>query len=263
MRKFLLGTAALMVLASPAIAADMRIPTYKGPPAVVPAWSWTGCYVGGNVGGLWAHKEWINADPAFAASVGFPLNASYGTHDPNSWIGGVQAGCDYQLAGGFVVGIAGDYDWTDARASNANLVFGPNLIDQSRIKALASVTGRIGYAWDRFLGYVKGGGAWERDDYGFFAPSLGIIVATASETRGGWTVGIGGEYAFTDWLSAFAEYDYYNFGTRTNTLVCTQIICFQSPTPQTTLIDVKETKSVLKVGLNLRWGAYSSVVAKY
>ena len=38
--------------------------------------------------------------------------------------------------------------------------------------------------------------------------------ATAGETRGGWTVGVGGEYAFTNYLSGFVEYNYYDFGTR-------------------------------------------------
>jgi hypothetical protein len=74
---------------------------------------------------------------------------------------------------------------------------------------LASVTGRIGYGWDRFLGYVKAGGAWENADYNGLASATGLVVSTTSATFGGWTVGIGGEYAFTDWLSGFVEYDYY------------------------------------------------------
>ena len=57
MRKFLPGTAVLMALVSPAIAADMRAPVYKVPPPVVPVWSWTGCYVGGHAGGLWAEQK--------------------------------------------------------------------------------------------------------------------------------------------------------------------------------------------------------------
>ena len=55
MRKFLFATAALIALAGPAIAADMRLPVYKAP--VVPVWSWSGCYVGGHAGGLWAKSN--------------------------------------------------------------------------------------------------------------------------------------------------------------------------------------------------------------
>jgi len=47
MRKFLFATAALIALASPASAADMRLPVYKAPPPVAPVWSWSGCYLGG------------------------------------------------------------------------------------------------------------------------------------------------------------------------------------------------------------------------
>jgi outer membrane immunogenic protein len=243
MKKTLLATVALSALvAAPAMAADLAVkaPLYKAPPPVY-VYSWTGCYVGGNVGGLWAHKEWTDRD------IGVPL----GSHDANSWLGGVQAGCNYQFAGGWVVGIQADYDWTDAKGSNASTFFFGET-DQSRIKSLGSVTGRVGYAWDRFLGYVKGGGAWERDEYTIFSTFTGVAFATASETRGGWTVGVGGEYAFTDWLSGFAEYDFYGFGTRTNTFTGAFVAN----------VDVKETKSVFKVGLNWKFGG-GPVVARY
>ena len=82
----------------------------------------------------------------------------------------------------------------------------------SKVKGLSSVTGRVGYAWDRFLGYVKGGGAWEQDEYSWTSP--GFTIGTITQTRSGWTVGIGGEYAFTNNLSGFIEYDYYGFGTK-------------------------------------------------
>ena len=65
-----------------------------------------------------------------------------------------------------------------------------------------------------------------------------------SLTRSGWTVGIGGEYAFTNFVSGFVEYDYYNFGDRD--------VLFTGNTFSTFTFDIKETKSVVKVGLNLR-----------
>ena len=60
----------------------------------------------------------------------------------------------------------------------------------------ASVTGRIGYAWDRFLGYVKGGGAWERDETHF--NDFPAALRYGQRDRSGWTIGVGGEYAFTN-----------------------------------------------------------------
>src|SRR5262249_30047786 len=127
MRRILAATIGLaLLLAAPAMAADLAV---KGPPPPIRVFSWTGCYVGGHGGGLWAQEEWFNTEPAFGA-IG--IGGSYGAHDPKSWIAGAQAGCDYQSAGGFVAGIAGDYDWTDAKASNPNLLI-PGFSDQSRI----------------------------------------------------------------------------------------------------------------------------------
>jgi outer membrane immunogenic protein len=152
MRKFLLGTAALMALASPAISADMRLPVTKAPPPVVPVWNWSGCYVGGHAGGLWANSgEWIVRTPG-----GDFFGQSLGEHGLNGWVGGAQAGCDYQFAGGFVIGVQGDYAVADAEGSHDS-AREIGVAYHSKIKSLASVTGRIGYGWDRFLGYLKGG----------------------------------------------------------------------------------------------------------
>ncbi|HEX6216423.1 MAG TPA: hypothetical protein VFZ38_16430, partial [Vicinamibacterales bacterium] len=114
MRNFLSGTAALMVLAGPAMSADLKSPVYKARPSIMPAWSWSGCFVGGHVGGLWARStEWIVRTPNGAF-----FGQSLGGHDVDGWIGGAQAGCDYQFAGGFVIGIQGDYAWVNAQGSH-------------------------------------------------------------------------------------------------------------------------------------------------
>jgi outer membrane immunogenic protein len=167
-------------------------------------------------------------------------------------LGGGQAGCDYQFAGNWVIGIQGDYAWTDATGSHFDVVDGTT--DRTRIRSLSTVTGRIGYAWDRFLGYVKGGGAWERDNYDRLLLPANTFFAAASETRGGWTVGVGGEYAFTNYLTGFVEYNYYDFGNRTLT--------FFDVVGGFDNINIRERKSVIRGGLNFRWG-YGPVIAKY
>jgi len=248
MKKLLLAAAAFAALtAGAANAADLAVkaPLYKAPP-VVPVWSWTGCYIGGHVGGLWAKKDWTDRTPGDDF-----FGQSLGGHNANGWLGGAQAGCDYQFAGGFVIGIQGDYAWADAKGSNVDPIFGV-LNQETKVKSLATVTGRVGYAWDRFLGYVKGGGAWERDDYRVSVPAIpGIPDVSASQTRSGWTVGIGGEYAFTNFLSGFVEYNYYDFGTHDVTF-----------SDGLTTVGVKETKNVVRAGLNFRFGP-GPVVAKY
>jgi len=231
-----------------AMAADM--PVKAPPPAPVYAYSWTGCFFGGNGGGVWLRKEYSVA------------GATFGSHDANSWLAGVQVGCDYQFAGGFVIGIQADYDWMNAGGTHLDGLPGIlGVTHASSARSLASVTGRLGYAWDRFLLYVRGGGAWERDNYTLTVPAVvGAAVvpgfaATASETRGGWVIGVGGEYAFTNFLSGFVEYDYYGFGTRT--------VNFTNPNTLALIpIDIRERKSVLKAGLNFRFGG-GPVVARY
>ena len=114
MRNLLLGTVAIVALiAGPANAADLAVkaaPVYKAPPPVVRT-----------IAGPAATSAVMSAasgptriGPCAAAD---PILA-LGSHDADSWLGGVQAGCDYQFAGGFVIGIQGDYAWTDATGSN-------------------------------------------------------------------------------------------------------------------------------------------------
>jgi len=142
----------MLTLTGSAVAADL-----EPPPAEV--WSWTGCHVGGHAGWLGGHQQWVNKTQG-----GDFFGLSLGEHDQDSWVAGVQAGCDYQTAVGMVIGIQGSYAWTDAEGSHPS-ARETGVFYHSDVESLASVTGRIGYAWDRVLGYVKGGVGWERDDY--------------------------------------------------------------------------------------------------
>jgi outer membrane immunogenic protein len=253
MRKRFLAILALAALiTAPAIAADLRrpVPVYQPPPPPVlipiPIWTWTGCYVGGHVGGLWAGKEIVDVTP-----VGAVFGSS--DHNVNGWLAGVQAGCDYQFAGGWVTGIQADYAWTSAEASHVSQL-DPSLTIQTQIESVASATARLGYAWGRFLGYVKGGAAWERDNFNVFNNvTLATLAVSGDRRRSGWTVGVGGEYAFADYLSGFVEFNYYDFGSRD--------ITFSNGV----ILDVNETKSVLKAGLNFRFGGWGKtpVAARY
>jgi len=221
MKKFLLAQLAMVAwLGASANAADLyrAIPSRPPSPVMTP-FTWTGCYAGGNGGGIWTNPDWIYKLPPNP-------EVSLGIASVSGGLAGFQAGCNYQ-AMNWVVGLQGDYDWTSASESRTSMLF-PFVTNQSNIRFLASVTARVGYSWDRFLLYVKGGGAWERADYSMAPNSAtsGLALATASESRSGWTAGVGGEYAFLNWLTGFLEYDFYGFGTRTNTFTnCTIKAC--------------------------------------
>src|SRR5260370_7555813 len=89
MKKVLLtGTALLTLVSTSAMAADLRpargpAPVYTKAPMMAPAFSWTGCYIGGNAGGLWAKKDWTNFGQAESsrelrtARAGCPIRSTY------------------------------------------------------------------------------------------------------------------------------------------------------------------------------------------
>jgi outer membrane immunogenic protein len=235
MRKLVIAAIASLSLAEPSVAGGL-----EASHDAAPAWNWTGCYAGGNAGGLWGSSEkWIVRTQGGAFE-----GQSVGEHDLSGWIGGIQAGCDYQT-GGFVIGVQGDYGWSNADGTHAS-TRETGVFYHSEVEALASVTGRVGYAWDRLLGYVKGVAAWERDSY---AAST-IIVGTAytkTDTRSGWTIGGGGEYAISKSLSSFVEFNYFDFGTN-DTSFNPRI-----PGLRPAFVDIEETASVVRAGLNLRF----------
>jgi outer membrane immunogenic protein len=128
-----------------------------------------------------------------------------------------------------VIGIEGDGSGTGIKADVTEAVpfnsppFDPVTITgaaHSKTEWLASATGRLGWAWDRWLIYTKGGAAWVGDNYSADIPIFNEHLE-ASETRTGWTVGGGIEWAFWENWSAKLEYDFYDFGTRGVTLTGT------------------------------------------
>src|SRR5262245_35930051 len=143
MRKLLLGMVSLAALAAPAAAADLRArpaPVYKSPPPVTPYFTWTGCYLGGNVGGAWSYKSY--SDPLGVYFPFFP-GQDLGSHNAGGFIGGGQVGCDYQV-GSWVFGAQGMFEWTDLNGDNLH----PNggaVFNHTHIPWVTTATGRIGY----------------------------------------------------------------------------------------------------------------------
>jgi outer membrane immunogenic protein len=275
MKKLLfIGTSAVaLAVASSAVAADLGVrkaPVYKAlPPAPVAAFSWTGCHIGAHVGGGWGFKEFsdVAGKPAF---VGSTLR-----DDVSGVIGGGQIGCDYQMAPNWVVGIEGSIsaggirgDFSEPFGTGKNLAPSTKIF-RARTDWLASATGRIGYAWNQTLFYAKGGAAWARDRYHADETAVTCDLANtilcsydASETRFGWTVGGGLEWAFLPNWSVLAEYDFYGFGKRDITMVCSPV---GSPGCGGTFVTtVNQQIHTARIGLNFRFNAAAApVAAKY
>ena len=255
MKKLLLGSVALAALAicGSAWAADMPRKAPAAPAA--PVVTWTGCYVGGNVGGGWALKDWANPS-ADIDGGGNP--GGRGTAALGGFVGGGQIGCDYQFSGSWVIGIQGMFDGSTLKGDIFDS-FAPNLDLATRVDWFATVTGRLGYALiPTGLLYVKGGVAWVHDRHSVFDQSLGVTVESADLTRTGWTAGVGFEYMFLPNWSAFVEYDYMGFGTKT--------IPFTADGSFSETWNIKQNVQAVLVGLNFRFNfgkTPTAVVAKY
>jgi len=264
MNKFLTGSIAAIVMAAavPAFAADMA-PRYSKAPMAPPVivYNWTGCYIGGNVGGGWArtNQDRVGFIDGTVISPAQPFGSSDSRGD---FIGGGQIGCDYQFAGNWVVGVQGMVDFGDIRSSHAVTTF-PTFTSTIRLKDTITATGRIGYLFaPQVLGYVKGGGAFARIDYNFFQPGGALSESATGVDRTGWTVGAGLEWMFAPGWSVFGEYNYMDFGRRN--------ISFTSAVPPALNIgspgDIVRTRLEVQqalVGVNYKFNWGGPVVAKY
>ncbi len=173
--------------------------------------------VQGNNGGAQPPQQ----NPAPVQGAVAPLPASVLLQTPTTVssngsdaAGGLQLGCDTQLDR-FVIGIQAMADIGIINASNA---IAPGLTTNAATRNLYTATVRAGYlVTPEILAYVRGGAAWTRTSVSIVNTATGQS-AMGAFNRTGWTVGAGVEWMFARNWTAFAEYDYADFGTATGTL---------------------------------------------
>jgi len=214
MKKFLLGTVALIAFAAPAAAADLAARPYvKAPPApIAVVYDWSGFYIGANGGWGSSHKCWDFTTPA-----GTFVDAE-GCHDATGGTIGGQIGYRWQAAS-WVFGLEAQGNWADFQGSNLSLI-DPTFRNQSRIDAFGLFTGQVGWAANNVLFYIKGGAAVTADRFRVFDVPTGLVVGTTGDdTRWGGVVGVGLEYGFAPNWSAGIEYNHLFMQDRTHTFV--------------------------------------------
>ena len=123
MKKIAIGTMAIVTLiGAPALAADMAV---KAPPSPVaaPAYSWTGFYVGANIGYGWGQQD-VTYTPNDIVSHGLitipteGLGVFFPTSFSNSGaVGGFQFGYNWQFQRNWLVGLETDFDWSGIKGS--------------------------------------------------------------------------------------------------------------------------------------------------
>jgi outer membrane immunogenic protein len=206
------------------------VPAYAPPPPPAPVYTWTGCYVGanaGNSGGRSTHTTTGNSlltggGLGAPAPVLAPVPAGSsiaGDLNLSGFIGGFQGGCNYQV-GAWVLGVEVDGQATNKEGQNFEVGLVPflgagraNWISQTQERWLVTARGRLGWTWwDKSMLYVTGGAAWAKIDASEFL--VGAQTATGhqeSNTRSGWTIGGGWEYALGYGWSVKGEYLYVKF----------------------------------------------------
>jgi outer membrane immunogenic protein len=239
MKKLFLGSVALVALglgAPAAFAAERPVPApaYAPPPPPVPVYTWTGCYAGANAGTSTGRSTQTTTAGTILTGGGLGVPAPALTTVPvgssiagdlnlSGFIGGFQGGCNYQF-GAWVVGFEGDGMATNKEGQNFEVGLVPflgngraNWISQTQERWLVTARGKLGisgWGWfgDKSMVYVTGGAAWAKIDTSEFL--VGVQTGTGhqeSNTRTGWTVGGGYEYALGYGWSIKGEYLYVKF----------------------------------------------------
>lgn len=233
MKRISSAAVALLALSGAASPADLTVPTRPATPAAVvaSAFNWTGCYIGGHLGGAFGRDPTFTdlGNTRFGSFSGGVTAArvlpshSWSPELDSSFTGGGTLGCNWQAPGSaFVIGVEGEGGYMRLRGH----AFDPRTIDgtgQTTLDVLgnakagdwyAMATGRIGYAFDRAMVYVKGGAAFVpvrasvNDACLTIAQGCGnwIISTSVQETKATWTLGGGTEWALNGNWSVKAEY---------------------------------------------------------
>jgi len=255
MRTILLSTAIAVALTAGASAADLPYRAPAAAPAYVAAPTWTGLYVGANVG-YSAGRSPISSTTTL---VGVPPTVFLaGTSDTsvNGAIGGGQIGYNWQFNPNWLLGIEGDFDWTGQRGSVTTLDFLQTSTAEAKLDWLATIRGRFGYITGNSLWYVTGGWADGRRElnttYAFGTPAIFAGSSSVKSTKSGWTVGGGVETKLwnSNW-SAKLEYLHVDLGT-----LSTATPVFSVPPVGAAVFNTATTAKfrdeIIRVGLNYK-----------
>jgi outer membrane immunogenic protein len=209
---------------------NYRDGSLKDDPVMVPryAFSWTGFYLGGNLGYAWGDTETVGDFDGLGD--GFVIH-------PSGWTVGLQGGFNWQVGANVVAGFEVDLGILDASDDQSN---GATFIE-TEYGAYGTFTGRLGWAQDRWLFYLKGGLAIADIDNTAGAVADPASVTREDDVRMGWALGGGAEYAFHPNWSMKIEYMYMDFGEDLSTA------------PAGDVYQHENEISAIRVGVNYRF----------
>ena len=248
-RKLTLTAAIGLAVVLPARAADLPVKVRPAPPPVA---SWTGFYVGGQIGGGWGDRQVTyagndipsaNRINGISTLPGSRPVASHGV-DVSGVTGGLTAGYNWQISPNWLVGIETDFSGSGIKGSGngtSTLQATPTFLSQTvsseqTIDWWGTVRGRLGFlARDDLLLFGTAGFAYGKvavsDSYIFAGPPAAVIAVSVggisyscnanvtcfsganSSVKTGWTAGGGGEWRVAPRWTVKAEYLYVNLGS--------------------------------------------------
>jgi outer membrane immunogenic protein len=266
MKKAFIAGLAFAALIVPAMAADLA-PYAKAPPVAL---SWTGLYIGANIGWTGSDNSLTNTGTDTGAGglgTALAIGAISGVEnvDHSGFMGGGQIGYNWQVGRTWVLGVEADFDGVRAKSSLAEVFTGSvappflpiTTVYNRELDSLGTVRGRLGYLMTpEVLWYVTGGLAYAQTKLGTaalcptFAPPCSTESSTAvssSNTSVGWTAGTGVEWRFAPAWSVKVEYLYADLGHRTNT------ISYTYPGNTSSLTSaVNEHDNIGRIGINYK-----------
>jgi outer membrane immunogenic protein len=239
----LVAAASTIAFSQIASAADMPMKAAAAP--VAPTYSWTGFYIGANIGGGWGgpNVDYVANDlvslglfsPNLPNLGGGPPPASIHT---SGVLGGLQVGYNWQMGPAWLIGAETDIEWSGTKGSAStggalNIIGAPfaNTVEE-KVEWLGTVRARLGYLpTPDFLAFVTGGFAYgEVKHSGAYTGAAGVtgtlgpvgfdctaqpcFSGSASDTTSGWTVGGGLEYAVAGNWTIRAEYLYVSLESK-------------------------------------------------
>ena len=245
----MIGFAAAMI-ASSANAADLRAPVNKAPAMAPAAYNWTGCYLGISGGGNWGSSRVTSASGEFS---GLPITNDF---DLSGGLLGGTVGCNYQV-GSWVFGVENDLSWTNKTGTGRDIPpFNVAATNELKEKWIDTLRGRAGFAWDRAFLYATGGVAFAGTSLTVCGPGA---CANDSQTRTGWTLGAGLEYAVWENVSLKLEYLHVDFGTdryMNPAITVPGVGTFDTR-------DVRLTDDIVRAGVNWRFSSGGLFGARY
>ncbi|GAB1580615.1 outer membrane protein [Phyllobacterium phragmitis] len=196
---FIAASAIALFAATGAKAADAVIAQEPTPEYTPPVFTWTGAYIGAQVGYGWGKSEGDVAD-TFSTEL-----------KPDGFLGGIYGGYNWEAGNNIVLGLDADISYADLQEEADFFDGGTYLFTgESKLRWEGAVRARAGYAVDRFLPYIAGGVAFGEVEHN--ANINGVSILDDKKTQTGWTLGAGVDYAATDNLIVRFEYRYTDLG---------------------------------------------------